>query len=188
VAITPSLRAEPPAGGPDAKPKPGWGEGRERGPRLTPEEQQKLKTVREQVLKANPDLAKEVDALKERGKAAQDKLHTLMIAANPAVKPIIDKIEAARGKDGERGTRPDLTEDERKTLGETRKTVLDANADLNTELQAVAEARRPLEKKVADAMIAADPSVKDLLAKVRPPGGPGGRRPHGPDGDKTPGA
>ena len=186
-ALTPPLQAEPttpaaPAGGP-----PGDGPGapgRPHRPRLTPEEMEKLKTVREQVFASNPALAQERDALKARFKAAQEKLHALMVAANPEVKPIVEKLgDAWKDEEPGKGNRPVLTPKERQLLEETREKVLAANPELKAEMRAIRDARMEFEKKVRDAMIAADPSVKEIFEKMRQgrPGGPDGPgRPHGP--------
>jgi hypothetical protein len=84
---------------------------------LTAEEHEKLKGVREQVMAANPALKTELDALiserRELGrdatkeereefrakmKAFHEKIQAAMLAADPSVKPILDKIAAARAE------------------------------------------------------------------------------------------
>jgi Spy/CpxP family protein refolding chaperone len=186
------------------------------GHRLTEEERAKLKAVRDQVMAAHPEFATEAAALKERAASLREKLHALMIAANPAVKPILEKLEAGRkghadapeedptaivppaapeprdadGADAKcpPGHKPILTPKEKELLDQTRHQVLEANPDLAKDLRAVHEARRALRHKIVEAMIALDPSVKEILAKLhRPPYGHRPGRPGRPGGHHGPG-
>jgi hypothetical protein len=79
---------------------------------LTADEKSKMKSVREQVVAADPSIKAEHDAIRdlrkdkgatadreavrERAKALHAKVNAAMVAADPTVKPILDKLAAAR--------------------------------------------------------------------------------------------
>jgi hypothetical protein len=74
---------------------------------LTPDEQAQVKKDYESVLASNADLKTASDSLKaqektlhEQCKALRDKIHAAMIAADPSVGPILDKLAAAKKKGG----------------------------------------------------------------------------------------
>jgi Spy/CpxP family protein refolding chaperone len=64
------------------------------GAGLTKAEWTELKTAHEDALKADPSLATDGKALREQFKAYMKKMHDGMVAADPDVKPILEKLEA----------------------------------------------------------------------------------------------
>jgi hypothetical protein len=62
---------------------------------VTPDERKELAKARSDALKANPDLAAEGKDLDEKKKAWQKKVDAAAAVANPAVAPILAKMEAA---------------------------------------------------------------------------------------------
>jgi hypothetical protein len=90
----------------DAPPGPPPGGGHHGGPgMLTKDEMDELHSAHDAALQANPDLATEEKDLKAKMDAFHKKMDAAMIAADPKVEPIIQKMDAARerheaGEDG----------------------------------------------------------------------------------------
>ena len=83
---------------PQGPPPGGWHHG---GPPLTQEEMQELKTAHDTALQNNPDLAAENKKLMEEMEAFHKKMDAAMIAADPNVAPLIQKMEASRKHHGD---------------------------------------------------------------------------------------
>ena len=65
---------------------------------LTPDEMQELHTAHDEAIQANSDLATEEKDLKAKMDAFHKKMDAAMIAADPKVAPIIEKLQAAHDK------------------------------------------------------------------------------------------
>jgi hypothetical protein len=63
---------------------------------LTQDERTELKTAHEDAIKANPDLETEGKQLHEQMRDFEKKMHDAMVAADPKVEPILDKMEKGR--------------------------------------------------------------------------------------------
>ncbi len=84
---------------------------------LSPEEKAQFEAARKKVLESNPDLAtkekelkdkmkamnketpkEDKKALREEGKAQRDAMKAEMLKVDPALAPVFDKVDAAKGK------------------------------------------------------------------------------------------
>ncbi|GAB4169849.1 MAG: hypothetical protein Fur0032_08510 [Terrimicrobiaceae bacterium] len=200
-----AVAQEPPAPGQPPPPPPGK---REKGPKfrdnmrehflkdLSPQDRQRFEQARNQAM-TDPSIAalrdKAESANREFFEAVRNKIREI----DPGLEEIIKKAMASKSKDGLPRTKerkgPDgglanLTEAERQKFMAARETARSSPAVQQAEA-ARAAAKTPEEKRSAveaftramrDAMLTADPSLKDVLDKVRPP------RPHSPPGAHQP--
>jgi hypothetical protein len=124
---------------------------------LTPEERTELMTASR---KAQQDPA--VKAAAAAMRAAMEAARAAMAAKDPAVKPLLDEIEAASSPGA---PRPTLSSDDREKLLAAR------NAIKGTpEAAAWQKSITDFRAAVRKAMIADDPAVAAIFAKMPPPG------------------
>jgi hypothetical protein len=189
--------SQPQPDGPD-RDGPSWRQhGKKHGPppgaKLTPDEQQRLQAAREKA-KADPT----VRSLKEAKDALEKQLETAMraamLAADPSLGPVLDKIKAARDRAKEmRGKFDSLTPEQKQQLKAARSVAKDdpavqaAREKMRSAQgpEARREAGREMHQAMKAAMLKADPSLAPLLEKLGPgimgrDRGPQGDGPQGP--------
>jgi hypothetical protein len=180
-----------PPGGPGNGGPPWKQHGQKHGPppgaKLTPEEQQRLQAARE---KAKDDPT--VRSLKEAKAALDDQLenavNAAMLAADPSLAPILDKIKEARGRAKEmRGKFESLTPEQKEQLKAARMSAKDDPA-VQAAREKLRDAQGPEAKQAAfkemltatkAAILRADPSLGPLLEQLGP-GAFGPSHNHGP--------
>ncbi len=62
---------------------------------ITPDEMKELNIARQKAMAANPDLQKSTQELSQKMRDFEHKLNQAILAADPNVAPIVDRIEAA---------------------------------------------------------------------------------------------
>ena len=190
---------------------PGWKKhGRPHGPppeaRLSPDEQRRLSAAREKA-KNDPtvrSLREARDAVEKQLEAA---MRGVMLSTDPALAPVLDKIEAARARAKDmRGRFEALTPQQRDQLKKARRAAKDdpavqaarAKLDAAQDPQAKQAAAKEMHEAMRVAVLKSNPELAPLLDQLRPgmmgprpgPGGPGrmgppeaGGPPGGPMGE-----
>lgn len=180
-------------------PPPGFGPGqpgkhKERGgppgtpANLTREEAKRLAEAREKAMEDPTvrSLREARDAVEEQLQAA---MASAMLAADPSLAPILEKIKEARGRaKGMRDRFESMPEQDKKALKEARKAAMNDPAVVAARermKQAKSpeermEAGRAMHEAVKAAMIKQNPALAPLLERLGPPPPPPG--PGGPDG------
>lgn len=202
LLIHTAVAQEPPTPGAPPPPPPGKGE---KGPKfrdhmrehflkdLSPQDRERFEQARNKAM-SDPSIA----ALRDKAEAANreffEAVRNKIREIDPGLEEIIKNAMASGKKDGKPGFKdhrgPDgglanLTEAERQKLMAARETAKSSPAVQQAEA-ARAAAKTPEEKRAAgeafakamrDAILTADPSLKDVLEKARPPKPPGPPQP-----------
>lgn len=162
------------------------------GAKLTPEEHQKLSAAREKA-KDDPTVRSLHEAKQKLEEQLANAMRAAMLAADPSLGPILDKIKEARDRAKEmRDKFESLTPEQRQQLKAARQKAKDDPA-VQTAREKMRNAQGPEAKRDAArqmleamkaAMLKADPSLGPLLEKLGP-GMIGPQPPHrrGPDGE-----
>ncbi|MBU3664265.1 MAG: hypothetical protein FGM15_00095 [Chthoniobacterales bacterium] len=184
----PTAQAQGPghSGGPHKKGPPPWIEAK-----LSPDEAQRLAAAREKV-KDDPT----IKSLRESHKALNDQLEkafdAAIVAADPGLAPVLEKIKQARTEaKGMRDRFDSLTPDQREKLKAAREAAKSdpAVAAAREKMQAAQtpeakrEARRAMHEAMQAAMVKQNPDLAPLIEKIRPKhDGPDGPPPGGAPG------
>jgi hypothetical protein len=141
-------------------------------PLLKPNEWQELRSDREAILNANPELASEYKSLLTEMDNQQKDLEAAMIKADPKVAPLVAKIESMRKPVAATSVaspsgkpKPTLTQDDLAQLRTARMAALEANPDFDAKAAQTAAKMRAFQDKLIAAMVKADPSVAPIVAK-----------------------
>lgn len=186
LVLSPIFGQEPPK--PDASPGAptgpgGWGR---RGmnqnlQNLTPEEKAKFQAAREKAMQ-DPKVQDAQENMKASNDAFRAARKQALLAQDPSLGPILDKLEAAAPKPNVSGSqggakagpserggrRPDLsvlTSEERDKLKAANEKIKD-NPDVSTARDKAQQANKQFASVVHGTLLAADPSIEPLLKKV----------------------
>ncbi len=162
------------------------------GPNLTPDEAQRLEAARDKA-KSDPtikNLKQSRDAIDTQ---LENAMNAAILAADPSLAPVLEKIKNARGRAKEMRDRfESLTPEQKQALKTAREAakndpaVVAAREKMKaaTDPQAKREAGRAMHEAMKAAMTKQNPSLAPLLDKMGPPppppGGPGRDGPPGP--------
>jgi len=198
-ASLPAQDNQPPPPGPGAG-GPGWKKhGRPYGPPpeagLSPDEQRRLSAAREKA-KNDPTVRSLQEARAAVEKQLELAMRGVMLSADPSLAPVLDKIEAARGRAKEmRGKFEALTPEQRDQLKQARRAAKDdpavqaarAKLDAAQDREAKWAAAKEMREAMQAAVLKSNPDLAPLLDQLRPgmmgprpgPGGPGRMGPPG---------
>ena len=134
--------------------------------KVMPNEWDEFRFERLTILKANPDLEKEQDALDAALDAQQDKVNAATIKADPSTDSIIAKVnKTLKSKWDSAAESGKITVAEWQTLRNARAAALKADPALAADNLALLKKREAFNDKLDAALLKADPTVAGFLSK-----------------------